>query len=124
MNWHHDLEWEHNTLEVWRKRGHPEELPPPRCYRAGPLAAIISRDDLGEDRLRWHISLAHESRIPTWEELVMAAHDLRPGVPLVIGIPPRSWWVNVHPHVLHMTELRDQPLIDQWRFERQGHEPT
>ena len=54
-------------------------------------------------------------RIPTWEEVVATAHELRPGIPFVIGIPPRSWWMNIHPHVLHLYETRDPHLVQAWR---------
>jgi hypothetical protein len=45
-------------------------------------------------------------------------------VPFVVGVPPRSWWMNVHPDVLHLVETRDQALIESWRDERQGHAVT
>jgi hypothetical protein len=51
-------------------------------------------------------------------------HALRPGVPFVLGIPPRSWWMNIHPHVLHAWETRDWLLIDQWRANRRGDAPS
>src|SRR5436305_11396336 len=41
------------------------------------LFALVSRDEIAKDDQRWHISLRHKSRIPTWEELVMAGHDKR-----------------------------------------------
>jgi hypothetical protein len=95
-----------------------------KCFKAGPLAAMVTRDEIADGDLRWHISVQHEDRIPNWNELVEAAHGLRPGVPLAIGIPPRSWWLNIHPRVLHLIEIHDQHLLDQWRSERQGHAVT
>lgn len=119
--WRPDHEWEASVRQAvgeW-------DGEPPRCYRKGLLAAIVTRDRLRGDPLpRWHISVSHRDRVPTWEEMAEAAHELRPGVPLAIGVPPRSWWVNVHDHVLHLVELRDEPLVASWRDERRGDRPS
>jgi hypothetical protein len=109
-------------LRAWREQA--PETEPPTMYRKGQLTALVGREDLG-DGDRWHISIRYgdpdaNGRIPTWEELVAAAHELRPGVPFAIGIPPRSWWINVHPHVLHLYEIHDDALVAQWRAEARG----
>jgi hypothetical protein len=112
---------------MWRE--HSPSVEPPKAYRRGELTAFVGREPLADDDWRWHISLRYgdpgsNGRIPTWEELVCAAHDLRPGVVFVIGVPPRSWWMNVHPHVLHLHETRDEPLIEQFRVNAQDQVPT
>lgn len=108
----------------WKEAG----IEPPDMLRddAHHLNAIVGFEPLGRPgaEKRWHISLSHDDRLPTWEETVAAVHVLRPGVPFALGIPPRSWWLNFHPHVQHIWEIRDADLIEQWRFERQGHTPT
>jgi hypothetical protein len=73
---------------------------------------------------RWHISVSGREDVPPWHVMSEVVHALRPGVPFVIGIPPRSWWMNVHPNVLHAHELKDANLIAQWRAEGEGHTPT
>jgi hypothetical protein len=88
------------------------------------LVALVSRDPIPHGGDRWHISVTHVSRVPTWSELTDAAHELRPGVVFVLGLPPKSWWINIHPYCLHLYETRDQPLIEQWRFEGRGDTPT
>jgi hypothetical protein len=118
-------------VEFWRL--HNGEVPPPKCY-AHPkgLTALVGHEPMGEyetDDKRWHISLRYgdpgiDGRVPTWDELASAAHELRPGVVFCIGVPPRSWWINVHEHVLHLWELRDENLIERWRQERLAMEPT
>lgn len=120
--WQRDHEWE---ASVRAQAGGEWDGEAPCCYRKGLLAAIVTRDRLRGDPLpRWHISVSHRDRVPSWEELAAAAHALRPGVPLAVGVPPRSWWINVHPHVLHLWELRDEALIAAWRDERRGDEPS
>jgi len=108
------------------------DVPPPVCYqkRSG-LTALVGREPVGGnlDDFRWHISLRFgdpgvDGRVPTWEELVEAAHELRPGVVFAVGIPPRSWWINVHPNVLHLHEIHDEALVEQWKAERGAMRPT
>lgn len=104
-------------------------LEPPLAYAHGQLFALVSRDEIAPADWRWHVSLRYgnpgeNGRVPTWEELVDAGHALRPGVCFVVGVPPRSWWMSVHPHVLHLYETRDGNLVEQWRAERRGDRPS
>jgi hypothetical protein len=118
--------------ELWERESPGVE--PPRAYQhPSGLTAFLGREPLGSDYddpdVRWHISVRYgnpgeNGRIPTWEEVVQTAHDLRPGICFAIGIPPRSWWMNVHPHVLHLYEIRDEALVASWRNQRMAHAPT
>jgi hypothetical protein len=104
-------------------------LEPPLAFAHGQLFALVSRDEIAAADWRWHISvrygeLGDNGRVPLWDELVETGHALRPGVPFVVGVPPRSWWINVHPHVLHLYETRDANLVEQWRSERKGDRPS
>lgn len=84
-------------------------------HRDRLLSAFRSRDNG-----RWHLSVAHRDRIPTWFELGFARDCLVPAdVWMVVPHPPRRFWVNVNPHVLHLWEVRDQPLQDIWRADGQ-----
>lgn len=93
-----------------------------------PLHAIAGRENIagpdGKPDWRWHLSLSAEHDVPRWADLVAAAHRLRPGVVFVVGVPPRSWWLNLHPNVLHLWELKDEELTAQWRAESRGDTPT
>jgi hypothetical protein len=96
-------------------------------YGAMAHNVIATRDPLpgnGIPDKRWHISIAAPGAVPSWAALVAIVHALRPGVPFCVGLPPRSWWINVHPNVLHVWELNDPNLIAQWRAERGGHQPS
>lgn len=116
--------------DLWRR--HAEEVEAPRAYQnPNGLTAFVGREPLGSDGSdwRWHISVRYgnpgtNGRVPTWEELVDTAHELRPGVCFVVGIPPRSWWMNVHPDVLHLIETRDEPLIQSFRENALSSTPT
>lgn len=89
-----------------------------------PLASRLYRWKRKDGDFRWHISVAGESDVPKWRYLVAIAHELRPGVCFVVGVPPRSWWMNVHPHCLHLWETTDANLMAQWKSEAQGHAPS
>lgn len=95
------------------------------AWRKNELGALLSRHPfVDESDVRWHISVSGDGRLPAWDELVDAAHSLRPGVSFCLGVPPKTWWMNVHPHVLHMWETRDDGLIEEWRRNARGDRPT
>ena len=103
-------------------------VPPPRCYVNGKARAMVGREFAGGDPssgdLRWHISISYPERVPTWGEMVDAVHELRPGVCFSVGIPPRSWWLNVHEFTLHAWETRDELLLEEYRANATGQRPT
>ena len=117
-------------LDLWRE--HNPDVDPPRGFQnPNHLTAMVGREpvDQNNEDWRWHISVRFgdpgiDGRVPTWDELVDVAHELRPGVCFAIGIPPRSWWMNVHPDVLHLYEMKDEALVSQWREQRMGQTPT
>ena len=122
----------HPTFDAaWREQYGPG-VPAPVAYQhRDGRTALVGREPVAENDWRWHISLRYgdpgrDGRIPSWEELVQTAHELRPGVVFVVPVPPRSWWVNVHQHVLHLYETRDAQLVEQFRRESHvgGDRPT
>lgn len=122
--WTRDAAWQLELHRVWEMEGAtPGEEPV--AWRKTPLQVLMGREAMpGETDLRWHLSVAHKDRIPSWEELVDAAHALRPGVPFCLGLPPRSWWLNYDERVLHLWEVRDAALIEAWRQTPGGQDPT
>jgi hypothetical protein len=114
---------------AWKELPVPDEVvrllpkggvePPREFVHPEGLIALRTRDEIEPDDWRWHISLRHKERVPTWDELARAGHELRPGVCFCIGVPPRSWWMNLHENVLHLYELKDEALMAQWRAESQ-----
>lgn len=122
--WRRDLEWETALIAHWQDWG---GSPFPVAFKHDrlKLAALLGREPYpGEVDLRWHISVSCPDDVPPWSSLAKAGHDLRPGVAFCIGVPPRSMWVNLHPNVLHLHELRDQPLIASFRENAKGHTPS
>lgn len=125
-----DLKWAKapmpaDAAAVWETQG----IRVPERYVIGPhiapaVNALISREPIAKDDYRWHLSVSRRDRLPDWGELVSAAHELRPGIVFVVGIPPKSWWINIHPFCLHLYETRDPHLIEQWRAEGRGDRHT
>lgn len=102
-----------------------EHVTTQRAYvRGQEFHVLTSRDEIEPGDVRWHLSISGERKVPPWDIMVAIAHAARPGVCFVIGAPPRSWWMNVHPNVLHLWELKDAALLAQWKAEAQGHDPS
>lgn len=108
----------------WRERYAAAGVEVPRFFERDGLRALVGREPVVTDDWRWHVSVSREDRIPTWEELVAAAHELRPGVVFAVPMPPRSWWMNAHPNVLHLWQTNDEHLIAEWRRNARGDRPT
>ena len=125
----HEAQQHPDFIAMWTAR-HGDRVPVPRAFQHNDgRTAMLGREPYAEDDWRWHISvrsgeLGVNGRVPNWDELVDTAHALRPGVPFVIGIPPRSWWMNVHPNVLHIVETKDEAMIQNWRHNASGQPPT
>jgi hypothetical protein len=133
MRWVRQPEHEAQLRPMFEDQGFPEASIPKVFYGfdgdTEVLHALVARDDLGTagggaPDWRWHISISAEGRVPAWSEVAEAGHDLRPGIVFVLGVPPKSWWINVHPNVLHLWEVRDDRLVDAWRSERRGDAPS
>lgn len=122
-----DIVGENTLAKLMDAQGAPDWVPRPQVYGGSGLQIIMAREQMGgleTGPLRWHISVCGPGRVPTWEEIVEVAHALRPGVPFVISVPPRSMWMNVHSDVLHLHETGDEALIEEWRANAMGHTPT
>ena len=79
-----------------------------RVYRLGDCSVIVTRE-----RGRWHLSIAHPSRLPTWREVAEARYTLLPGDLVVAMIlPPKASYVNLHENCFQMIEVRDPELPD------------
>jgi hypothetical protein len=128
MRWKRHHEHEAAVRRLWESRGAGEFTP--KVFYGYDLTgrevlhALVGREPVAPGDDRWHISLSAAGRVPTWDELANAAHELRPGVAFVAGVPPRSWWINIHEHVLHLWETTDANLLAQWRSERRGDTQT
>lgn len=86
----------------------------PALPRGPSLVAVVTVD--GD--ARWHLSVSHAWRLPTWAELGDARDALLPpDVFLCVPHPPRAYWANFHANTLHLVEVREAHLVEQWKRE-------
>lgn len=75
--------------------------PGTEAYRMGACSILLSRQAIG-----WHLSVAHPSRLPTWEEARDARYALIPDeVTMALLLPPKADYVNAHEFCLQMYEV-------------------
>jgi hypothetical protein len=80
-----------------------------KAFRSGGLAVIVSLDQPGD---RWHLSISHAHRYPTYEEIKEARYALIPDHVYMAQIfPPRGQFVNLHPNFFHLHEWRDNEIL-------------
>jgi len=91
--------------------------PVPDCsaYRTDSnLAIICGREPVGPGgAIRWHLSISHHHRYPTWEEIRIARYLLIPDeVMVAMFLPPQAEYVNAHQFCFHLYEVEkaDIPL--------------
>jgi hypothetical protein len=86
---------------MWRCRQHPE------------VTVLVTRTlSCG-----WHLSLAHPSRLPTWEEARDARYQLIPdAATMALLLPPRAEYVNVHEFCLQMIEAHGEVRLRGERY--------
>ena len=77
----------------------------------GNCTIMLAREPLGDSH-RWHLSISHPSRYPTWDEIKTAvyANDALGGVVMaqVLGPVSLGEWVNVSENCFHLYEIHDR----------------
>lgn len=90
-----------------------------RVGMLGKCRVVVAQEGA---ELRWHLSISHPWRLPTWDEINAARDELIPAdVWLCQPMPPKAYWLNIHQHCLHLWEIRDRELIAQWAFDGCGN---
>lgn len=65
---------------------------------------------VGVETGKWHMSIAHPHRYPTWQEIMGARYELVPDdVTMAMLLPPRRQYVNVHPNCFHLHQIPNEP---------------
>lgn len=76
--------------------------PGARAYRMGECYIIVGRTD------RWHMSISHPTRYPTWDEIKTARYALIPRhVTMAMILPPPDEYLNVHQTTFHLWEIEE-----------------
>lgn len=76
------------------------------CY------AIVSRDwvtERGIKVMRYHLSISHPTRYPTWAEIKFARYQILPdNITMAMLLPPQDQFVNIHPNCFHLHEIENE----------------
>jgi hypothetical protein len=84
-----------------------------RAFKRAEISVIV-----GIEHDRWHLSIAHPRRYPTWEEIKEARYRFVPDrVTMAMLLPPRREYINLHPNCFHLYELRETLILQPM-----GHE--
>ena len=78
-------------------------------YTDSACEILIGKE--GNSVKRWHMSISHNSRYPTWDEIKQARYALLPrdrGFAMLL--PPQDEYVNVHPNCFHLWEYKKNEL--------------
>lgn len=84
---------------------------------------IVSRDPMqthrpilaaSDDGFRWHLSISHPDRYPTWDQIKHARYALLEDVEyMVMILPPKSEYVNIHENCFHLNEFLDGDRVSE-----------
>lgn len=86
--------------------------PSTRLYRFRECTVFVSQEltcfseVMSSARARWHLSISHQSRYPTWDEIRDACWELIPdGVTMAQLVSPKREHVNLHPNCFHLWQV-------------------
>jgi hypothetical protein len=76
--------------------------PNARAFRFGACSVMTGHSDENG----WHLSIAHPSRYPTWDEIAEARYRLIPDAAVMaLILPPIGEYVNLHANCFHLYEV-------------------
>jgi hypothetical protein len=85
---------------------------PAQLFKMGECSILVSKD-----AERWHLSISHPRRYPTWDEILKARTELIPdSAYMVMCLPPKEHYVNLHHNCFHFWETTDEKL--EWIMEQ------
>jgi hypothetical protein len=100
----------------WVEQRLPPDFPAAnaRCFegtnpRTGRELTVLVSQDAG----RWHLSISSPSTNPSWEDITEARYRfLSAEAFMVMCLPPKEFYVNVHQHCFHLWETQDIHLVN------------
>ena len=78
-------------------------------------AVILGHEPLGPGgERRWHLSISHPKRFPTWDEIKAARYFFIPEeATMAMLLPPKEEYVNVHTNCFHLHEFVGNEVISK-----------
>ena|SRR5215467_8617445 len=119
----HEPGWKEPPLIEQR---HPEELRSVvhgdqvlelHYFRFGELTVLMGHEPCNGGPLRWHLSISHPHRHPSWDEIKTVRYRLMgPHTSMAMLLPPADSYVNVErqDHVFQLYELLGDEARDAW----------
>lgn len=69
---------------------------------------------VSQQRVGWHLSISREDRLPSWEDVRDARYALIPDEAVIVMLlPPRDEYVNVHEYTLQLYEIPAEYIADK-----------
>lgn len=82
-----------------------------RVFTKGECRVLVSREDHGKKKIRYHLSISCANRYPMWDEIKDARYSLLPlGLTFAQILPPLNEYTNIHPNCFHLWEIDH----DEW----------
>ena len=86
---------------AWRRSQRALRGTPPGCTSWGSTTGCTAF--AGQELGRWHVSVSHPRRVPSWDEMRTAREAMTSdAVTMAILMPPSAQYVNVHDYCLHL----------------------
>lgn len=77
-------------------------------FTKGGCKVLVSHEDHGKGRMRWHLSISREDRYPGWSEIKDARYSLMPeNLTFAQILPPAKDYTNIHRNCFHLWEIDD-----------------
>lgn len=82
-------------------------------WLVGDCTVMIAREPIHGTGYRWHLSIAHPDRYPTWDEIKTAVYGIEALAEVVMAqvlgpVSDLGDWVNVHDNCFHLYEIHDE----------------
>jgi len=85
----------------------PPTVPHGRAWISNTNCSIF----VSMDADRWHLSIAHPGRYPTWSEIHHARYEFIPDeIYMCMILPPKQFYINLHKNCFHLWEFQELKL--------------
>jgi len=97
----------------------PSPIPYCKFFTYGELIILVGREPVSEKEKRWHLSISHPTRYPSWEEIKLARYELCPqDITMAMLLTPPENYVDIHKNCFHLWQLHpeDEKLVAHGGF--------
>lgn len=95
--------------------------PGTKVYETDTGCRILLSPPFNRAGIGWHLSISHQERYPTWDEIKEARNQLLPmDKTFAMIFPPQEEYVNLHQNTFHLWQVvgkyREIDLLDKEAF--------